>query len=85
MAVLRLSLHPRTQYHQQIHQPQLMKAANTSIQQALDKALRLATCLELLTAAAYSPSPGDLQDPTTGPKMVAQPARLKGFGLRPEG
>ena len=58
-----------------IHQPHLMKVANTSIQQAL----------ELFTAAAYSPGPEDLQDPTTGPEMVSQPARLKGFGLRPEG
>jgi hypothetical protein len=81
-AVLRLSLHPRTQYHQHIHQPQLMKAANASTQQAIDKALHLATGLELLTAAAYPPGPWALQDPTTGPEQVAQPARLKGFELR---
>ena len=39
IAVLRLSLHPRLQYNQQVHQPHLMEAANASIQQTLDKAL----------------------------------------------
>jgi hypothetical protein len=82
MAVLPISLQPRIQYHQQIHQPHLMKAAYTSIQQALKKALNLITGMELLTAAAYSPDPGTLQDPILGPEMVAQPARLKVFGLR---
>ena len=85
MAVLPLSLQPIMQYHKQIHQPHLMKAANASIQQALDMAFHLIKGIELLTAAAYSLDPGTFQGPALGPEMVAQPARLKGFGLRPEG
>jgi 3-dehydroquinate dehydratase len=82
LAVLRLSLQPRAQYHQQTHQPHLMESANEKIQQFLDRALELATGLDLLNPAAYSKDSVALQDPTLGAEMIAQPARHEGLGLR---
>jgi hypothetical protein len=70
LAVLRLSLQPRAQYHQQTHQPHLMESANERIQKSLDRALELATGLDLLNPAAYSQDPVTLQDPTLGVEMV---------------
>jgi hypothetical protein len=82
LAVNRLSLHPRMQFHQQTHKPGLMGRANASVQQSLDEALNLVTGLELLSPTAYSLDPATLPDPTLGEEMVRQPARLKGCGLR---
>jgi hypothetical protein len=59
-----------------------MESANEKIQQSLERALELATGLDLLNPAAYSQDPVTLQDPTLGAGMVAQPARHKSLGLR---
>jgi hypothetical protein len=82
LAVLRLSLQPRAQYHQQTHQSHLVESANKRIQKSLDWALELVTGLDLLNPAAYSQDPVNLQDPALGAERVAQPARHKGLGLR---
>jgi hypothetical protein len=68
LAVLRLNLQPRAQYHQQTHQPNLMESANERIQQPLDRALELATCLDFLNPAAYSQDP--VAPHTSGPRDV---------------
>ena len=77
LEVLRLSLQPRLQYHQQTHSHDFLQDTNQVVQRALGKAVTQIFGFNPRSSEAYTKDPATLPDPSIMRDLIALPVSTK--------